>query len=134
MSEFEYLHELEGVVFQSDAAKPLTELWPIFRAHGFARHDDVVSLDLGGSVPPWQHSSIVEVQVLYEGEEVFGFDEGLWDTVRLEYLFASLPFEFVGTFVNTVEQISRDLGISPSYRSAPADSDSLLSALQAARE
>jgi hypothetical protein len=81
----------------------LGELIRFFRSQGFALHDDVVSLDRKGKVPPWQHSSIVEVQTEFCGEEVFGLDEdGLWDCLSLKFLVASLPFELVERFVQTV--------------------------------
>jgi len=115
MSEFAYLHKLEIVTFQSPREVQLSDALPVFRSQGFTLHDDVLSLDRRGRIPPWQHLSIVEVEFQHNQEEVFGFEGGIWDSVSLKYLFASLPFELTDTFVKVVERTEQGLGIMPRY-------------------
>lgn len=132
--DFRYLHEVELVEFLSDHPRPLSELVPIFTALGFTVHDDVVSLDRSGRIPPWQHSSLVEVEVLRDGEELFGFEEGEWDTIQLKYLFASLPFEKSVEFLNTVEAIAKALAIVPRYRGSETDVSTLSNEFERIRD
>jgi hypothetical protein len=89
--------------------RPVSDLLPVFRKCGFVLHDDVVSLDRSGTIPPWQHSSIAEVEVLCNEQELFGFDDGVWNTIRLKYLFATLPFELAERFSATAFELNREL-------------------------
>lgn len=114
--DYSYLHEVERVRLSSSAPRPLAELPAVFASQGFKLHDDVLSLDRGGNIPPWQHPSIVEVAVFHEDEEVFGFDEGVWDAIELTYLFASLPFENVERFLAVVAATCEQLSLCPEFR------------------
>ena len=87
---YDYLHEVETVVFESESSRSVGELQPIFRALGFRLHEDVFSLDRDDTPPPWQHGSIIEVEILSGDSEVFDLD-GSWTTLKLKYLFAFLP-------------------------------------------
>lgn len=108
---YEHFHEVEHVEICTSALRPIPELAPIFRKLGFTFHDDVVSLDRKENIPPWQHSSIVEVEIICSGEEIFGFEEGEWESIRIQYLFASLPFELTDKFVETAFLISKELSL-----------------------
>ncbi|PQO30430.1 hypothetical protein DTL21_24050 [Bremerella cremea] len=123
--DYEYLHEIECVELRSVAKRPVTELLPEFRSLGFTLHDDVVSLDRKGKIPPWQHTSIVEVEVQCEGDEVFGFEEGEWDVLQLKYLFATLPFELADRFIDVVFQLAGKLEASVTYRGVEVDASGL---------
>ena len=123
--DYEKLHEVEVVTLRSESPRPLSELLPIFTSQGFTLHDDVVSLDRGDQVPPWQHAAVVEVECQLEGQEVFGFDEGEWDAVLLKYLFASLPYQFVDQFIDVVDAISKRLGLQPEFHGRLVDRESL---------
>lgn len=112
---FKHLHEVEFVEMHSNTKRPVSELLPIFRSLGFSLHDDVVSLDRKGRIPPWQARSIIDVEVLCGKEEVFGFGEGEWDDLRFSYLFASLPFELAERFIEIVFQLSDKLEMSVTY-------------------
>src|SRR4051794_279088 len=114
--EYENLHEFETVELRSATMRATSELLPVFERLGFTLHDDVVSLDRKGVIPPWQHPSIVEVEILGGNQEVFGFDDGKWDVIRLKYLFASLPFELVDQFIEVVFRLSRELSIPVNSR------------------
>ncbi len=61
--KYEHLYEVEHVEIHSQVARPVAELAPIFLKLGFTVHDDVVSLDRRGRIPPWQHSSLVEIVI-----------------------------------------------------------------------
>ena len=123
--DYEKLHEVEVVTLRSESPRPLSELLPIFTSQGFTLHDDVVSLDRGDQVPPWQHAAVVEVECQLEGQEVFGFDEGEWDAVLLKYLFASLPYQCVDQFIDVVDAISKRLGLQPEFHGRLVDRESL---------
>ncbi len=108
---YEYLHEVEQVEITTPVRRPLAELLPLFPQLGFKRHDDVVSLDRKGRIPPWQHSAIVEIETRCNGKEMFGFHEGEWDSILLRYLFATLPYELTNTFVDITYAVSRKLSL-----------------------
>jgi hypothetical protein len=123
--DYTYLHELEVVKLRSRLPRPVEELLPVFTSQGFTLHDDVVSLDRTGKLPPWQHPSVVEVEVLHKGDEVFGFGEGVWDTIELRYLFASLPIEYVNQFIDVVATTSDRLEITPEFEGQEIAVDAL---------
>lgn len=132
--DYAYLHEVEIVTFQSRTPRPLAELLTVFLSQGFTLHDDVMSLDRKERAPPWQHCSLVEVEVRHDGVEVFGFDEGSWDVIELKYLFASLPFDNVERFLDVVATISGLLGIPPEFRGERMTQDSLASEFSRIRD
>ena len=132
--DYSYLHEIERVEFRSVTPRSVVELVPVFKSCGFTLHDDVVSLDRKGRVPPWQHSSVVEVEVQRNGEEVFGFEEGEWDSIELKYLFASLPFELVDEFVECVMAVAEQLGVTPTRHGKEVTADDLRQGFAAVRE
>lgn len=109
--DFEKLHEEECVELVSDKKRSLTELKSTFKTYGFTFHDDVVSLDRKGRIPPWQHPSTVEVEVSCESEEVFGFDAGEWDLIRLKCLFATLPYAESEEFIRVAFALANALAL-----------------------
>lgn len=121
MKDYDYLHEIEVVTFQLSSPRPVRELLRLFTSQGFDLHDDVFSLDRKDRVLPWQHSSIAEVAIECGGREVFEFQDGVWDCLKLKYLFATLPFECVESFVQVVVAASRALGIIPEFRGRPTN-------------
>lgn len=132
--DYSYLHEIEFVEFRSVAPRSVVELVPVFKSCGFTFHDDVVSLDRKGRIPPWQHPSVIEVEVQRNGEEVFGFDEGEWDSIQLKYLFASLPFELVDEFVDSVIAVADQLRITPTRHGKEVTAAELRRAFAEVRE
>ncbi len=106
---YDYLHEVEFVELSNAQGIPRIALLPVFQKLGFKRFDDIVSLEREGNVPPWQAQSLVEVKVFFNDAEVYGFGDEDWDVLRLEYLFASLPFDLVATYVDVVFQVSESL-------------------------
>jgi hypothetical protein len=123
--EYSYLHEAERVRLRSATPRPRLELLEVLTSQGFSLHEDVLSLDRGGKIPPWQHPSIVEITVFHEDEEVFGFDEGVWDAIELNYLFASLPFENVERFLAIVAATCERLSLCPEFRGKTTTVESL---------
>lgn len=123
--DYSYLHEVEAIEFRAKKPRPRSELLGVFLSQGFNLHDDLVSLDRTGKVPPWQHSSIVEVEVQLHGNEVFGFEDGDWDKVILKYLFASLPITCAKAFIRVVNLTGEKLGIIPVYKGNEFDQDFL---------
>ncbi len=132
--DYAYLHEVEIVAFQSPTSRPLAELLTVFLGQGFTLHDDIVSLDRKDRSPPWQHCSLVEVEVRHGGVEVFGFDEGSWDLIELKYLFASLPYDNVKRFLEVVATTSGLLGIPPEFKGEKTTLDSLASEFSRIRD
>ncbi|MDX1706879.1 hypothetical protein [Pseudidiomarina sp.] len=68
-------------------------------------------------IEDWQTESIVYVSLLRKGEEVYFNHEGYsdWDVLNLEYLLPWLPIENITTFLETVEYVSKHLGISAEF-------------------
>jgi hypothetical protein len=125
MISYEHLHEVEHVELLSPARRPVSELLPAFEGLGFTIHDDVVTLDRTGKIPPWQSSTIVAVHVQCDGEDVYGFDEGEWNVIQLRYLFASLPYELSEKFVDVAFNVSKNLFTPVVYKGAEIDAEGL---------
>lgn len=131
---YDFFHEIEIVAFRPPVPRPRSEVAKILLPLGFTRHDDVVSLDRTGDVPPWQHGSIVEVATHLDGREVYGFGRGKWDRLELKYLFAFLPFELTETFVTVVVATGKLLGLSPEFRGTAIDAVGLRTAFLAMKD
>lgn len=54
MGQYDYLHEVESVAFNSTDPRPMGEVHNILSALGFHLHEDVYSLDRKPPVPPWE--------------------------------------------------------------------------------
>lgn len=121
MTNYTHLYEVEQVEICLKVPRPIAELAPIFLKLGFTFHDDIVSLDRHERIPPWQHSSVVEIELLFRGDEVYGFDEGEWDTMRIKYLFASLPFELSDKFLEIAFLIGNELSLPLTQAGAAID-------------
>ena len=122
---YDYLHEVESVELHSPIRRPLSELPRLFRPLGFVVHDDVLSLDRDDKVPPWQHSSTVEIEVQRDSKEVFGFRAGEWDVVCFRYLFATLPYELTDRFIEVAVAASARLSLPMISNGRPVDEDAL---------
>jgi len=134
MSEFEYLREVESVRFARAIPADVSRLLPLFRQLGFTLHDDVVSMDRKGRCVPWQHSSIVEVEISLDGEEVFGFDEGQWNDIELKYMFSRLPFELSASFVDAAMALGQGLELACQHRGQLVDAGTLRARFSQTRE
>jgi len=131
MKDYSHLHEEEVVSFCAPNPRPVAELLELFLAQGFTLHDDVLCLDRSNRGQPWQSSSIVAVEVSCRGKEIFGFEEGEWDEVKLKYLFAYLPFELTERFFVVIETTGRELGMGPQRNGKPTSIDALRADFQA---
>lgn len=131
--DYSYLHEIELVELRSSTPRRIADLVPIFKSCGFTFHDDVVCLDREGKVPPWQHPSVVEVEIQLNGDEVYGFDSGMWELIQLKYLFASLPFELTEQFAKAVFCVSEALGIPPEHNGQKVTKTDLLKSFELSR-
>lgn len=118
-SDYDWLHEVEKVDIAAGQFQELSALLGLFLDLGFTLHDDVVSFDRVDFVHPWQHTSIVEVMVLHNGEEVFGFDDGIWNAMTLKYLTPNLPQDCVRVFSNKVIAVASALETHALYRGRP---------------
>lgn len=121
MMKVDDFHEIEVVELHSTVHRTLSELLTCFRELEFTIHEDVASLDRKGDVPLWQHSSIVEVTIQCDCEEVFGFDEGEWNAIQLKYLYATLPHELTERFIDIVSGISKVLLLPIEYQGCQID-------------
>lgn len=124
---YEYFHEVEAVELNLPKARRTSTLKPIFKKLGFVLHEDVFSLDRKDHVPPWQHTSVVEVEVLRHGQEVFGFHDGECDLLRLKYLFASLPYQCSERFIDVSFLLQAELDTPLLYHGKEVDRDDLKS-------
>src|SRR5260370_40130334 len=127
---FDYLHEVEVVSFQTDSPQQVAPLAALLESLGFTLHDDVYSLDRVDKVQPWQHGSIVEVEMLLDGKEVFDL-EGEWNSLKLKYLLAFLPADYICIFVDSVFAVARELNLSPVLGGEVTTRDGLLERLSA---
>ncbi len=134
LMDYSYLHEVELVELVAATPRSVVALVPVLKSCGFTFHDDVVSLDRNGRIPPWQHSSVVEVEIQRDGKEVFGFERGQWDSIQLKYLFASLPFDLVDEFLKAVIAVADQLGITPTRHGRNVTADDLKKAFSEVRE
>ncbi len=69
-SDYDWLHELKRSKLRQGISRNFRPCLACFSTLVFTLHDDVVSFDRVDFVHPWQHTSIVEVMVLHNGEEV----------------------------------------------------------------
>lgn len=122
--DLDKLHEEEIALLGSPRRRPMQELRRELRSNGFALYDDVWSLDRTDAVPAWQHGSIVEIDILKDGHEVYD-DDVEWDAVRLRYLFASLPRDFIAEFIDVVRKLSRSLSLAVTVNRKSIDEDEL---------
>ena len=125
--DFSSLHEIESVRLISHEPRPYSDLSDCLSRFGFARHDDVFSLDRTDAPLPWQHSAVIEARTLINGEEVY---EDVWDTVSLDYLFAFLPADYIDLYVETIFRVADCLELAPIFRDAPVDRIQLRAKLQ----
>jgi hypothetical protein len=124
MSDYHFLHEVEVVSFVASAPRRVSTIGKFLRQLGFSLHDDVFSFDRKGRIPPWQHSSIVEVKFIRQGIELFDVD-GEWDQLDFEYLYASLPEQYVQIYLDLVRKISIFLDLEPVHNGEIVSFDSL---------
>ena len=122
--DFAKLHEEVVVVLCSDRLLRIHDARESMVALGFKRHDDVWSLDRTGLVPTWQHGSIVELDFLNDGTEVYANES--WDAIQCRYLFASLPLNCIPFFVDVVFALSDKLLLSVSLGGRTARREDLL--------
>ena len=122
--DYAKLHEEVVVILRSDRLRRIRDAHGSMTALGFTRHDDVWSLDRKGHVPPWQHASIIELDFLKNGIEIYA--SGSWDLIRCRYLFASLPMEYVPAFVEAVFTLANRLLLSVALDDAPTTREDLL--------
>ena len=64
---------------------------------------------------------MTEIEILLSGEEVFDVALGKWDTMRIKYLFASLPFELTEKFIEIAFSIGKDLSLPLMYAGLEID-------------
>ena len=74
------------------------------------------ALNRTGKFRPGNTHAMVEVEVLHEGEEIFGFEEGLWDTIELKYLLGSLPLKNTNRFLECGGDHVSSLGHPPELK------------------
>lgn len=108
----DYLHEAEEVLLRSDVDRPCEEVWRLLPQLGYTLHEDVFTLlrEKNTAVPRWQSDSVVTVQVLHQGDEIYDRQER-WDAVKLTYLLATLPRMCISPFVNSVAEVAAHLGL-----------------------
>lgn len=112
---YDYLHESETVSLQTPSPRSCNELVPVLQTLGFTLHEDIFSLDRVGSIPPWQSSSWVDVDLFLRGTEINDLS-AQWDTIKLVYLLATLPREGISTFVASATKLSGLLGLPMMYK------------------
>jgi hypothetical protein len=115
--DFDYLHEAEDVVLQSDTYRPCTPLWTMFTERGFTLYQDVFALDRPKKprIPVWQSETIVSVHVFSDDKEIYE-PEDQWNRVVLTYLLATQPRIGIPVFARQASEISAHLGLPMMFR------------------
>lgn len=134
MIDYSYFHELETIELNARSIRSISDLLPIFKSLKFTLYEDVVYLDRKKPFPLWQSSSIVSVDVLLGGKQVYGFRKGKWDSIHLHYLLATLPFELADCFIDVAFKIASQLQIEPIYRGNVVTENDVRLAFSSARE
>ena len=114
--DFEYLHEVEDVILQSETKRPCAPLWNLLKAQGFTLYEDVFSLGRPKKpkFPIWQSEAFVDVEILNDETEYEPEDE--WNKVVLKYLLATQPRAGITVFVKQASEISAHLGLPMMFR------------------
>jgi hypothetical protein len=115
--DFDYLHEVEDVILQSETKRPCAPLWKLLKAQGFTLYEDVFSLDRPKKpkFPIWQSEAFVDVEILNDETEVYD-PEDEWNRVVLKYLLATQPRAGIPVFVKEASGISTHLGLPMMFR------------------
>jgi hypothetical protein len=102
----------------------VTDLYSLLIDSGFTFRNDVASYARFDKCEPWQHDSIVETEVYYNGEEVYDFDEGRWSSMALKYLVASLPFYLHETYLDITFSLAERICSSVYFQGSLATRES----------
>jgi hypothetical protein len=117
VTDYDFLHESELVVLQVPQPRRCAALWAILTELGYTLREDVFSFDRRENAPPWQSEAVVELDVLLSGVELLLTDnearqpDQFFDTVRAEYLLATLPREHIPVFAEQVALLGARLEI-----------------------
>ncbi|WP_154668141.1 hypothetical protein [Pseudoduganella violaceinigra] len=129
-------YEKLTVVLAREAPASRKEFHTWLKRRGYKSEDDFYYLKRKGRIPPWQTDAIVTVDIrlnssaIYETEE--DVEEGsstAWNSLKLDYLMASLPRECIELFLEEVEQISNCFGLEVKFELAEVDVPSLRASL-----
>lgn len=129
-------HETEIIFLKASTRCSRKSLHAFLRKRGFAAIDDFYQLLRREPPEPWQSSSVVSIQVLLAGTEVYETEEdvddgisGVWDELRLEYLMATLPREYIDILIAEIDAISREFQLQIVYFEEKRTSSGLSSRL-----
>lgn len=111
MINFALFHEEEEVWLYAKRAFSWPELRAALKRSGLRYYDDRFTLERKGVVPVWQSRTVVFASFFLEDQEVYDFERAgvAWDGLRLGYLLASLPPNFVANFVEVVFRAAAEL-------------------------
>ncbi|MBC3876119.1 hypothetical protein [Undibacterium flavidum] len=107
----QYVEEV-AVILRSNNPLPRVDLHKSLKQFGFISEDDFYYLRRKGKVASWETDCLMTINVFsansdtYETED--DIEEGIcsnWDSLHISYLMASLPREFINTFVSEIEKI-----------------------------
>lgn len=108
---FDKFHEIEEVWLFPRSVLKWRELKEVLKNAGLKYYDDRFTLLRKGRVPVWQSRSIVDVSFFLNEREIFDPEcpGAAWDRLRLSYLLATLPPQFVATYVEVVFSVAAQL-------------------------
>ena len=130
------LHEREEIWLKASDNLPRLELQNLLFSRGFKAEDDFYFLDRPDAPKPWQAISVMTIDVLFRGSMIKDLEEecdaeaGEWDTLRIEYLMASLPTQFIEDCAKECEAIASRFGLQIKLGNAVLERGQLQSRLQ----
>ena len=117
-------HEKETVLCKSSKPQIRKQLHKWLKARGYKSEDDFYFLKLKGKKQSWQSDSLMSVDVLLNENEVYETEDDIqegnssfWDTLKISYLMASHPREYISVFVNEIMEISNTFGLTIQFQS-----------------
>jgi len=118
------LHEIETVSLVLGRRVAVKDLSQAFLERGFTEVDDFFTLSRTDACPAWQIDSIITAQFLLSSEQV-DLDSSC-DSIRFDYLLASLPSDFIPVFIGAIRGFAESFGGELRHRNERVYADRLL--------
>jgi len=126
-------HEKESVILRGTVRRSRGDLARYLRGLGFQAIDDFYTYPRPGRLPKWQSLDLLSVDVLIQGKAVYETEDDVadgvateWDSLRCDYLLATLPRECIVRAVALVGEICGSWQLELTYAESAVDSSELL--------
>ncbi|MCX7113684.1 MAG: hypothetical protein NTX45_27110 [Proteobacteria bacterium] len=125
-------HEKETILCKSNNPQVRKKLHNWLKQRGYKSEDDFYFLKRKGKIQSWQSDSLMSVDVLLNENEVYETEDDIqegnssfWDTLKISYLMASHPREYISVFVNEIMEISNTFNLTIQFHSQEKSIDLL---------